>query len=183
MATLMSTYKKAKPSSDIPNWVYGMSDRMGLSVWAKVGVGVGVRRGSTHYYNFESGVSVWTSKFRPEWIKFYDVKYKDYYYANQFTGECAWEEPENYVKPANKTILKFLVVNKELKSALAIQHAFRAQQARRHAYIEIARHLQHTAFHDWVTVKDPSSGCDYFFNIVTNEGPLWEKPADLEEAE
>ena len=85
---LTSTYKKAKPSSDIPNWVYGMSDRMGLSVWAKVGVGVGVRRGSTHYYNFESGVSVWTSKFRPEWIKFYDVKYKDYYYANQFTGSA-----------------------------------------------------------------------------------------------
>ena len=97
MSTLMSTYKKAKPSSDIPNWVYGMSDRMGLSVWAKVGVGVGVRRGSTHYYNFENGLSVWTGKFRPEWIKFYDMKYKDYYYANQFTGECMWEEPENYI--------------------------------------------------------------------------------------
>ena len=183
MSTLMSTYKKAKPSSDIPNWVYGMSDRMGLSVWAKVGVGVGVRRGSTHYYNFENGLSVWTGKFRPEWIKFYDMKYKDYYYANQFTGECMWEEPENYIKPANKTILKFLVVNKELKSALAIQHAFRAQQARRHAYIEIARYHAHTAFFNWVTITDPKSGCEYYFNIETNVGPLWEKPAELEEAE
>lgn len=174
---------KPKPVTDIPNWVYETADRMNLSVWAKVGEGVGKRQGSVHYYNFEDGVSVWTNKFRPEWVKFYDHGKKEYYYANQFTGRCEWEEPATYQKPVNKALMKFLVVNKDLRAALIIQHAFRAQQARRHAFVEIARMHAHKAFVNWVTVTDPTSGCDYYFNILTNAGPLWKKPYSLEKAE
>jgi tetratricopeptide (TPR) repeat protein len=179
----MSLPPKKKPVTDIPNWVYTVADRMGLSIWAKVGEGVGIRKGSVHYYNFEDGISVWTGKFRPEWVKFYDTKHKDYYYSNQFTGECVWDEPKTYTKPPNKALMKFLIVNKDLKAALTIQHAFRAQQARRHAFIEIARAKLETALVNWVTVRDPRSNCDYYFNVISNVGPLWEKPEELEDAE
>ena len=42
-----------------------------------------------------------------------EVTKKEYYYANQFTGRCEWEEPATYQKPVNKALMKFLVVNNQ----------------------------------------------------------------------
>ena len=54
---MKSAYDKDKAEAAQAKWgrMLRMNERLGLTPWTKVGTGVGVRQGSTHYYNLDTG--------------------------------------------------------------------------------------------------------------------------------
>ena len=99
---------------------------------------------------------------------------------NNFTQECVWEEPPDYVEPTKKALAGHLAMSDELKAALKIQGAYRAKQARR---VERAkRAAQHAAEQvpkdGWVEQMDPHTGEYYYYNVDTGE-QTWDIPEAL----
>lgn len=87
------------------------------------------------------------------WVIAQDPESGKNYWANIFTQETTWEEPE-------------AVVNHNKMKAEAKQHA---------------RRMTRLSQNDWVAVVDKDSGQTYYFNKATRE-TSWEKPAGFVES-
>ena len=107
----------------------------------------------------------------------YDPASEDYYYYNNFTGECVWEEPEGY-KPINYTLLMMMAKNakSELWASLLVQKTWRAKKAR--GDVRSKRGEQSGQTSGWEAIEDPGSGEFYYYNHDTGETG-WEKPEEL----
>ena len=146
-------YDKDAAEAQTHKWnrMLSMNQRLGLTPWTKVGNGVGVRHGSIHYYNLDTGSSVWTDDFHPEWMQVYSRKKIKYCWVNQFTNQVVWRKPKSYKKGLSKSILMRFMEPGELKSALLIQDAFRTRQDRHVALVKEARANAHLNVAGWVT--------------------------------
>jgi hypothetical protein len=151
---MKSAYDKDKAEAAQAKWgrMLRMNERLGLTPWTKVGTGVGVRQGSTHYYNLDTGESVWTDEFHPEWLKIYSRKKIKYCWCNQFTNQVVWRKPKSYKKPVSKALLFRFMEPGPLKSAMLIQDAFRKKQERFVQLVKAARENAHTNVEGWVTM-------------------------------
>jgi len=150
---MKSAYDKDKAEAAKAKWnrMLHMNERMGLTPWTKVGTGVGKRAGSIHYYNLDTGSSVWTDDFHPEWLKLYSRKKIKYCWVNQFTNQTVWRKPKTYKKPISRAVLLRFMEPGPLKAALLIQDAFRAKQVRFVQLVKHAREHAHTNVVGWVT--------------------------------
>eukprot|EP00948_MAST-09A_sp_MAST-9A-sp1_P003113 g3113.t1 len=118
----------------------------------------------------------------PTWVKVYDPSSVAYYYYNNYTGECVWEVPADYIEPKDKTILASLM-KPELKAALLIQGVYRKKQARavmraKKAAYNIEQEGGHAGDSPWVATLDEDSGYHYYYNVETEE-VTWDKPQEL----
>ena len=57
-------------------------------------------------------------------------------------------------------------MNKEVKAAICIQHAFRAKLARQMARLEKAKRHNNDQHNGWVTEHDAFTGKDYYWKDV-----------------
>jgi len=150
---MKSAYDKDKAEAEAAKWsrMLSMNERLGLTPWTKVGNGVGQRAGSIHYYNLDTGSSVWTDDFHPEWLKIYSRKKIKYCWVNQFTNQVVWRKPKSYKKPISRAVLMRFMEPGQLKSAMLIQAAFRTKQERMVELVKQARENSHTNVVGWVT--------------------------------
>ena len=147
-------YDKDKAEAETAKWgrMLHMNERLGLTPWTRVGEGVGRRAGSVHYYNLDTGDSVWTDDFHPEWLKIYSRKKIKYCWVNQFTNQTVWRKPKSYKKPPSRNVLMRFMETGPLKSAMLIQHEFRQKQERLVMLVKQAREVAHLNVAGWVTV-------------------------------
>ena len=145
------------------------------------------RSGQTYYYHVDSGLVQWEKPEalggghagQDEWVKIYSPGDEKYYYYSNWTREVTWDRPETYKDPPRgSAALKHFSMNKDVKAALCIQHAFRAKLARRDARLERANRHAAQEHNGWVTEHDAFTGKDYYWNIHTRE-VTWELPREL----
>ena len=142
--------------------------------------------GEFFYYNVDTGDQQWDipealgGENIPEWTKLYDPASVGYYYHNTISGEMSWDVPEGYRDPPRKAILRGLVTDPLTKAALAIQHVYRAKQARK--VMRAKRAMEHAAeqvpVDGWVEQMDPHTGEFYYYNVDTGE-QSWDIPEAL----
>jgi tetratricopeptide (TPR) repeat protein len=127
------------------------------------------------YYNIETGEISWklpTVLMVPKWIKVHNPITKYYYYVNNDTGEQTTEKPDDYHSPRgpHAKLLAKMITNPELRSAMAIQRAFRSRQRRRLAMASVRfKHLIEIAeTYDTVIPKDGALG----FHLAEPDGDI-----------
>ena len=107
----------------------------------------------------------------------YDPNSVAYYYFNNYTNECMWDKPLDYVEP-KKGAHHLAGMNPELKAALLIQNAYRAKQARRvlqKTGLKDAQEHADKAEHGWITETILHQDMITMFM----KRSTWEKPVEL----
>ena len=95
----------------------------------------------------------------PTWAKVYDPASTEYYFYNNYTGECVWEQPEDY-KEINYSLLMMMAKNSksELWASLLVQKTWRAKKARGDVRTVRAEQAAEGSDELWTAVLDPGSG-------------------------
>ena len=98
---------------------------------------------------------------------------------NNETGECLWEQPEDY-KEINYSLLMMMAKNSksELWASLLVQKTWRAKKARGDVRTVRAEQAAEGSDELWTPVLDPGSGEYYYYNNETGD-TTWDKPAEL----
>ena len=116
----------------------------------------------------------------PTWAKVYDPASTEYYFYNNYTGECVWEQPEDY-KEINYSLLMMMAKNNksELWASLLVQKTWRAKKAR--GDVRSKRGEQSGQTSGWEAIEDPGSGEFYYYNHDDGE-TTWARQALLRNA-
>ena len=118
-----------------------------------------------YYFQVSTGHMQWgvpNELVIPKWVKIFDPTTQWHYFVNNDTGEQSSEVPADYHSPRgpHAKLMSMMITNPELRSAMAIQRAFRSRQTRRVAYATQLhrRHVEQAETKTFTIPKDGALG-------------------------